>query len=160
MTTEKMVLYTFPTIPDAKEHRVLRLTIGIVTALGMARYRRLIREASLWIDERFGKEDSDAPEAEVSVERAELQDVIYHRAYMLASLKTVEEGTCAADAKMPTEWKHTELPKEWQTIEGFMNDLDGKLFAEWDNIALMCNPETFFVSMDEKKRMPGSVIVI
>lgn len=160
---ESKLLYTFPSPPDATEHRVLRLTVGTTTALGMARYRRLIRDASIWLNQKgigVQEADEDSEVVELPPEESDLQDAVFRRAYMLASLQKVEEGRCAPDAETPTEWKECELPKEWQTIEGFIDGIDAKLITAWDIAALACNPETFFASMDEKKRKPGSVIVI
>jgi len=156
---EKTILYTLPTAADATAHTVLRLTVGVVTALGIARYRRLMRESTVWIDETFGEvadsEDERTPEAR------EANDATYRRCYMLATLKSVEVGTCSPEDDAPNEWKAGELPTEWQSIDGFLNGVPGKLFSAWDTAAIDCNPDTFFIDLsDEKKRRPGSVTVI
>jgi hypothetical protein len=156
---DKTILYTFPAEADATEHTVLRLTIGTVTALGMAKYRRYLRESRSWMREQGADMESEEP---LTPEQNELWDLCYRRSFMLASLKQVESGTCSPDEEMPSEWKPAELPATWQSMENFIDgDLPGILFNQWDAAAEDANPDTFFVSTtDEKKRKPGSVTVI
>lgn len=156
---EKVILYTMPAAQDATEHTVLRLTVGVVNALGMARYRRLVREFSIWLRDACGVDVDD--EGAMSPEEGDLLDVGYRRGYMLGALKKIERGTCAPDDDVPTEWQPAKLPAEWETIEGFIEQMPVTLFEQWDAAALTCNPDTFFVRLDdEKKRKPGGVTVI
>ncbi|MCC6457279.1 MAG: hypothetical protein IT328_20160 [Caldilineaceae bacterium] len=162
MPTERMIDYRLPADDDAAEHRVLRLTLSEMNTLQHARWMRLQRETTLWATETLGVADGD--EEGVSEDDAEIADRrerAYRRAAMLGALKRTEIGTCAPDADEPETWQETDLPKEWQSVDGFIDEMPWQLFDLWLVLAAQCNPGAFFKEpeTEQKKRAPGQVSV-
>lgn len=161
---DKHILFTLPSTSEDEEHTVLRLTVGPVTALGMARYRKYVREANAWLEARFGPrlaaDEEDDGDDDEQAERQLYTELVYPRAYMLACLKQVDTGTCAPAAPQPDTWQASELPAAWLTCDGFATQLPGALFAAWDAAVTEANPNVFWVNLsDPNARRPGGVIV-
>lgn len=163
MTTERIIEYILPTENEAAAPQTLRLVISEMNTLQHARWLRYQREVHQWAVDTLGISEELDSEKELSLEVADRQERGYRRAAMLGALRRIEIGTCTADADEPTTWTEATLPQEWQTIDGFIDDMPFRLFDLWMLLAVECNPGAFFAEgksdPDQKKRTPGQICV-
>lgn len=162
MTSERIIDYVLPVEDEAAAPQVLRLVISEMNTVQHARWLRYQRETTQWATDVLGiATDDPEGEEQLSADVSERRERGFRRAAMLGALKRVEIGTSAADEEEPSAWQNAELPKEWQTIDGFIDELPWKLFNLWLALAAECNPGAFFreVETDEKKSTPGHISV-
>lgn len=152
---DRYILYDLPDEPPDAPRRVLRLTVGEMTAVGWARMRRYQREAAEWSAQAVPA-DQEAPLDEETAMQLSLR---WQRATMLGALKRVEVGECAADAEEPDTWQAGDLPAAWQTEDGFLNGMPGRLFDLWLGLAAETNPEAAGIAATDEKKRRGAISV-
>lgn len=139
--------------------RFVRLTLQECSVRGMAHFRRYLREGNDWTDAAFGFRQGD-PADEADPMAQEIADALYSRAFMLATLTTVEYGDCAEGEERPTAWEAGELPEEWRTIDGFLDSLPLPLSRVWREEANALSPGVFFTGMSDAEKKAGRLFVI
>lgn len=128
----------------------VRATISTLNALQYARYQSMVRQARSWIDE----EGKDADEAA----RLELLDVCLRWATVLASMTKLEQRTIERSAETEPEWTALDVPEDWRTPQGFVDNVPAELAAAVYVVVLEMNPGLFsWAGADdaEKKRNGG-----
>ena len=139
----------------------IRITVGTCNVLEHARYGEYQREVWDWFKEKTGvsiDEVTDGQEFNIDEMTWKIMDVGMHRAYMLASLRRVEVMR-ASYGDEDEDWKEAELPEEWQTIEGFAQNVPAALFERWADAARRCNPGLFWVDMSDEGKGSGDASV-
>jgi hypothetical protein len=133
----------------------LRVTVGQASALDMHRYRRLAADAWTWFwantEQQRGGPDAARDVTLVPDEDAAwaMLDVGLRRAYMLATLRSVEQ----------LSGETAELPTEWSTLEGIAQNCPAALFDAWAGAARECNPGLFWQDATEAGKRNGGASV-
>jgi hypothetical protein len=155
---QRIIEYTLPQAgPDAGETlTVLRLTIGPMSALQLARYRAELRRVDAWLRE---EQEIDLDDDALSDDALQVVLLARQYAYMVHTAHQVETATCAPDEE-PEAWTPGQLPDAWQGVEAFLAHVPADLFLAWNEAAEACNRGLLWGRDNEKKRRPGSVTVI
>lgn len=130
--------------PDGQQARIYA---GECQVLDQGRYNKYINEAAEYLKAKYGESVDDM---EIWSDRFNENVALRNRAAMLATFRKFEvmngDGT----------YHEAPLPREWVEIESFFR-MNGKLYREWSNNAVLLNPDLFGISLDDDQKKGLSV---
>lgn len=140
---------------DGDTRTFVRVTVGPVSNVRRVRHARYMAEADEYAQAEYGAAIADLL-ADEDREIVAMAQTCLVRAGMMAALRKVEVGVQRGDGDI--EWTATDLPDEWATLEGFIDNLPGGLLVRWHEAVQATNAGLFFVpdGEEQKKREPSN----
>lgn len=149
LRTTQTIVWTEPPIKQAEMAHQVRATISTFNALQHARYQAHLRTARSWLDAEAAASDENA--------RTELFDVCFKWAAVLAGLVRLESRRIVRSGDGNEPWAMIELPADWRTVDGFLENVPAELAAAIYSAVLDLNPGLFGLATDDDAKKNGGI---